>query len=253
MDNDFATGYMCGADNKGCDNSMLGGGWWWIIIIVLLCGWGGNGWGGNGQQPWVSGAMTRSDISEGFALNGIERGIQGIQQGICDATYALNNTMRDGFAGTQRELCEMRAGLGEQITANRFAMQQEACKTQRIMERGFADLSYQGAQDTCTIKQAIHEVGRDMIEAGNANYRRLYDYMVGTQLDDLRAENQQLRLAASQSGQNAYMAALSEAQTAELIRRLQPPQPVPAFPVNPPYPYGGGRCGQCGQCGQWQQ
>ena len=54
--------------------------------------------------------------------------------------------------------------------------------------------------------------------------------MTQDKISALQAENQTLKLAASQSAQNSYLAAMSEAQTAELIRRLGPA----------PYPYANG-------------
>ena len=61
---------------------------------------------------------------------------------------------------------------------------------------------------------------------------------------DSQAENQSLKLAASQAAQNAFITANQEAQTAELIRRINP-MPVPAYQVPAPYPY----CGTYNGCG----
>lgn len=61
----------------------------------------------------------------------------------------------------------------------------------------------------------------------------------------LQAENQGLKFQASQAAQNAFIAANQEAQTAELIRRINP-MPVPAYQV--PNPFAGCGCGSCG-CG----
>ena len=62
-------------------------------------GWGGNGGNGTngaGFQGWA----TRADINESFALNDIQNGIRGIQQGICDIyvnykhlTYQVHNNV----------------------------------------------------------------------------------------------------------------------------------------------------------------
>ena len=60
----------------------------------------------------------------------------------------------------------------------------------------------------------------------------------------LQLENQGLKFQASQSAQNAFITANQEAQTAELIRRINP-MPVPAFQVPAPYPYNNCGCG-CG-------
>ena len=73
-----------------------GDGSWWIILLFLFAfgGWGnGNGWGGN------AGGTIREEISYGFDMNGLENGIRGIQQGLCDGFYAQNTTMLQGFNG----------------------------------------------------------------------------------------------------------------------------------------------------------
>ena len=61
------------------------------------------------------------------------------------------------------------------------------------------------------------------------------------------AENQALKFQASQAAQNAFITANQEAQTAELIRRINP-MPVPAYQVPAPYPYCGAYNNGCG-CG----
>lgn len=93
-----------GNNNRNGDG--MWGDWIWIIVLFLFAGGGwGNGFGGNGVNgAGLQGLATRADINEGFALNGIENGIRGIQQGICDSTYALNNTITSGFNGVDRSL-----------------------------------------------------------------------------------------------------------------------------------------------------
>ena len=86
---------------------------------------------------------------------------------------------------------------------------------------------------------------RDILDNQNSNTRAILDYLCQKETADLRAENQALKLAASQSAQNAYIAANQEAQTAELIRRINP-MPVPSYVVPAPYPYSG--CGCNGNC-----
>ena len=101
MDNDFATGYALGSDSNGgnCNNGFGGGAWegiWGIIILAMVFGWGRGGFGfggfggGASDSPGLQGLATRADVHEAIAFNGVERGIQGIQQGICDSTFALN-------------------------------------------------------------------------------------------------------------------------------------------------------------------
>lgn len=97
---------LSGTANRGCNDGFGGDGWGWIWILLIFGifgGWGngfgfggGNGANGAGFQGWA----TRADINEGFARNNIQSGITAIQQGICDSTYALNNTIQNGFSNT---------------------------------------------------------------------------------------------------------------------------------------------------------
>ena len=79
----------------------------------------------------------------------------------------------------------------------------------------------------------------DGMENQNGNTRAILDFLTQDKIATLQAENQSLKLAASQQAQNAFITANQEAQTAELIRRLGRDCPVPAFVVpNPNGCYG---------------
>ena len=51
-------------------------------------------------------------MNAGFAWQNIDGGIRAIQNGISDATYALNNTIVNGFHGVDNQLC----GLSRQMS-----------------------------------------------------------------------------------------------------------------------------------------
>ena len=215
MGEDFATGYAIGQNDSKNNGFGFGGDWWGIIILALLFGWGGGGYGfgGFGGGAGLQGMATSADINEGFALNNLTSGISAIQSGICDSTYAVTNAVNNGFNSVSRQLadccCENRAAI--------------------------AQVRYDMANQT-----------RDVIEAGNSNTRAILDFLTQDKISTLTAENQSLKFAASQAAQNNYLAALSDAQTAELIRRISP-TPVPAYTVPAPYPYGyGAYNGGCG-------
>lgn len=211
----FAMGYALGQDSGGSNSGGGFGNWgdgiWAVIILAILFG-GGNlggfgGFGGNGG----------GNMSAGFAWSGLDNGIRGVQQGICDATFALNNTIVNGFHGVDNAICD----LG-------YRQQECCCSTQRLVERGF-----------CDTQRAIADSTRDIIENQNCNYRGLMDFMVQSKIDKLRDENDALKLQISQANQNAFITANQEAQTAELIRRLGRSDPVPSYLVpNPNCCYG---------------
>lgn len=197
----------------------FGGDWGsWIIILLVLAafgGFGGFGFGGNG----AGGAATRADINAGFALNNLDNGIRGIQQGLCDGFYAQNTAMLQGFNGVQGQI----SNLG-------FQMQNCCCETQRAID----GVNYNMAKGFCDLGNVIGNNTRDIIESQNAGTRAILDFLTQDKIATLTAENQTLKFQASQSAQNAFITANQEAQTAELIRRLGADYPTPAYVVQPP-------------------
>lgn len=194
------------------NNNGFGGDWSWLIGLLVVAGIFGNGFGGfggfGGGGAGLQGLATRADINEGFALQNITGGIQAIQQGICDSTYALNNTITNGFFGVDRGLNGLSAQLAQCCCDNRA---------------GLADLKYTIATESCDTRRAIADASRDIKE-----------FLVNDKLATLSAENQALKFRASQAEQNTFITANQNAQTAELIRRLGADCPTPAYIVPNP-------------------
>lgn len=217
-------------DNGG--GFMGGEGLWAVIILAIIFGWGGNGFGNRNAQ---SGTETRAAVSEGFALNGLENGIRGVQQGLCDGFYAVNTSLLNGFSGVDNAVCTLGYQTQQGFNALGSQLASCCCDTQRSID----GVKFQMATDTCAVQTTIRDTTRDVIDNQNANYRGIMDFMVQSKIDSLQAENQALKFQASQASQNAYIAANQEAQTAELIRRLGRDCPVPAYVVpNPNCCYG---------------
>lgn len=194
-----------------------------VILAVLNGGFGGFGFGGFGGGAGLQGIATRADINEGFALQNITSGIQGIQQGICDSTYALNNALTSGFSGVQSTLCSGFNGLSREIADC-------CCQTQGAVK----DIRYDLATQACDTRNLIQSTTRDIIDGQNASTRAILDFLTTDKIATLQAENQSLKLKASQAEQNAFIAANQEAQTATLLRRLGGDCPSPAYIVQPP-------------------
>lgn len=219
-------------------NGFGGDGAWWIIILLLF-GWGrngfGNGFGGNG------GIGENYVLATDFAT--IERKLDGINNGICDSTFALNNTVTNGFFGVQNSLTQGFAGLNTALLQGNYALSSQLAncccdvKTQLAdccctTQRGLDAINYNNAINTNSIQQTLCNNTRDIIENQNANYRALHDEIVANRIEDKNAqitaqqnEINALRLKASQEAQNAY-----------LISQLGPKCPEPAYVVNGPTP-----------------
>ena len=200
-----------------------------------MFGWGngfGGGFGGNGgtNGPGFQGWATRADINEGFALNGLQNG----QNSIRDA-------VSNGFHGVDNAVCTLGYQTQQGFNALGAQMAQCCCDTQRAID----GVNYNMATQACDTRNTIQNSTRDIIDNANANSRAILDFLTQDKITTLQAENQSLKLAASQANQNSYLTATLVAQTNELIRRINP-MPIPAYQV--PNPYAGCGCNPCG-CG----
>ena len=266
---------VTGSNNNG--DGAWGDGSWWIILLFLFAfngGWGNNGGFGAGRNG-------QSEISYSFDMNGLENGVRGIQQGLCDGFYAMNTGMLGGFSDVQSTLCQGFAGVNTAITtagydtlsainANTVAGMQNTtainqgitalstqlaqccCDNKYALATGFADINYNMATQACDTRRAIADSTRDIIDSNNAGVRSILDFLTQDKIATLTAENQSLKFAASQANQNAYIAANQEAQTAQILRRLETPCPIPAYVVPNPnccYNYGVTAYSGCGGCG----
>lgn len=224
--------------NKNNDGMFGGDGAWWIIVLFLFM-WGRGGFfGGNdaggGGGGIIPNYATKADINEGFALNGLQSGINALQQGLCDGFYAQNTAMLTGFNGVEKGFAALSAQLAQCCCDNKAAI---------------ADVKYQMATDTCAVTGAINNSTRDILENANNNTRSILDFLVQDKISSLQAENQNLKLAASQANQNAVLMAAMDANTAQIIRRTGNDCPIPAYVVSAPtpvnFPNWGNGCG-CG-------
>ena len=202
-----------GNRNDGWGNN----GAWWIIILFLFMfmGWGGNGFGRNNE---FQGALTRSDMFEGFNNQDVNAQLRGITNGLCDGFYAQNTNLLNGFNGIQRDLCTGFNGVNANINQARFDMQQCCCETNRNID----NVRYENARNTCDIVNAIKADG----DATRA-------LITQNTIQDLRDRLQEEKLANSQCAQNAY-----------LVNTLRP-CPVPAYATCNPWATNYNSCG-CG-------
>lgn len=244
---DFSEGLATGMSiNNGSNGSRDGSwndSWIWIILIFALLGFGNRGYG-NTSGGSTGGATDGYVLATDFAT--LERKIDGVNNGLCDGFYSANSTMLQGFSGLQNTItaqgyetrlgtqqlasqlasccCDLRAGIADNRTqgimnTNTLATQISNCCCEN--EKSLMQINYNMATQNCATLQAIDKVGD-----------RVIDYLAAKEAAQLRDENQALRLAASQSRQNA-----------ELLSALRP-YPTPSYNVPNPFAYSGGcACG----------
>ena len=214
----------------------------WIILFLLFGlfgGWGNGygfgGFGGGFNTPNAQGTITRSDLNEGFALQGLQNG----QTSIKDAVTS-------GFHGVDNAVCQL--GYNTQQGFNNLASQLASCccETQSAIQGTRYDIATSAAATQNTIQNAT----RDLMENSNANSRAILQALNDNYVRTLERENSDLRMNALISNSNAVNQAARDAQTAELLRRTGHDCPTAAYVVQPPTPVTfPNYCNPCGSCG----
>lgn len=228
--------------NNGGFGNGWGGDWMsWLLLFVLFGGWGYGGFGGGFgggyggfNTPNAQGVITRADLNEGFALNGLQNG----QTSIKDA-------VTNGFHGVDTAVCQL--GYNTQQGFNTLASQLASCccETQSAIQGTRYDIATSAAATQNTIQNAT----RDLMENSNANSRAILQALNDNYVRTLERENSDLRMNALISNSNAVNQAARDAQTAELLRRTGHDCPTAAYVVQPPTPVTfPNYCNPCGTC-----
>ena len=146
-----------------------------FIYLVWLAVLGRGGLFGGAGDAATQGAITRSDLFEGFNNQDVNGQLRGITSGICDGFYATNNTLKDGFYGLQTCCCET--------------------------NRNIDSVRYDMGKGFCDVATAIHAEGEATRALINANtVQALRD-----KLEDRDRELLTANFQLSQQAQNAYL------------------------------------------------
>lgn len=225
--------------NNGNNGWGNGDGWWVLIILfALFGGWGRGGYGNGGSGD--CNCATAGDIQRGFDNQTVVNKLNGLENGLCSLGYDQLNQMN----GINTNIMQAVASLNNQITQQGIANMQDTNSISRQLadcccenRQAIAQVRYDMATDTCTITNAINQMGQNIIQNDNANYRAIHDEIVQIQMQnkderiaELTAKVNALNLAASQAAQNQY-----------LVQALSP-APVPAYNVPNPHCCNGYNC-----------
>ena len=243
--------------NDGYGNDMFGGNGAWWLIVLLLFGWGRNGFGGG--YGGGSGVGENYVLATDFAT--IERKLDGINNGICDATFQLTNNLNGNFRTLDGAICN----LGYQALQNTNAIQSQIARCCCDIQGAIKDVAYGNAMNANAIQQQISSCCCDIekmnmqsrfdAQAYNCNTLQAIDKLGDRIVDHLNAKENQalrdevtaLRLAASQAKQNEYLISRLGDKCPEPAYIVQPPQQV-TFPTNccGTVNYASNGCGGCG-------
>ena len=120
-------------------NDGFGGSWVWVILLfILLCGGWNGGWcNRQGEFGQYATAASQQEILFGQQFGQLNDRLTNIGNGICDSTFALNNTITTEGRNLSTQLAQ-------------------CCCDNRLAT---ANLSAQMNQNTCDIVNAIHAEG----------------------------------------------------------------------------------------------
>jgi hypothetical protein len=261
-DNEMLTGYLAGQSDN--NNGMFGGdgSWIWALLILGLLGGGfgfGGGFGGfGGGRGGCCGApcATQADVRAAVDQQTLISKLDQQTYGLADSTYALNNTITNGFHGVDNAVCNL--GFNMQTGFNGISRQLSECccdtraaikDVQIGAERNAWNLSKQISDCCCDVEKMNMQNRFDAAQANCGTLQaidklgdRIIGYLTDQETRNLRDEVQAYRLKASQAQQNQY-----------LIEQLRP-CPVPAYITCNPfaashgYRGNGGYSNSCG-CG----
>lgn len=203
------------ANLDGNNGMGFGNDWIGLIVILAILGWGGNGFGGFG------GNNGYSEVQRGFDNQAVISKLDGLTYGLSDSTYALSNAITSGFHGVDNQICNLGYNVQSGFNALGHQISDCCCTTQRAIE----GVNYNMATQACETRQAI-----------NDSTRAILDFLTTDKIASLQAENQSLKLSASQANQNAVLMAAMDANKAEILRRTGAECPTAAYIVQPPTP-----------------
>ena len=220
------------AATRGAEDGFFGGAnGWWIILLFMFCGWGNGGWGGNRTGT----ENVRDAVAYGFDINNLENGVRGLEHGLADGFYDMNTSLLTGFGNVAMGNMQNTNAIMGRLSDMAAQSAACCCETQRLVERGLCEVNYNILTQANATNNNIASAARDIIESNNNGIRSILDFLTQDKITTLQAENQALRLTASQQAQNAF-----------LIDQLGTKAPVPAYVVANPYAsgyYAGCGCG----------
>ena len=165
--------------NNDCDGWGNGGALW-IIILFLFVFMGGGLWGNRGDYGQYATAATQQEILFGQQFGQLNDRLTNIGNGICDSTFALNNSITAEGRALQGQLaeccCENRlatANLGAQVD-------RQTCDiTAAIHAEGEATRALIQTNEIQALRDKVNALEMDNRFCGVVRYPMSYSYSAG--------------------------------------------------------------------------
>lgn len=212
IDSSYLMGLMSGNNNGGFFGN--NGGFQDIIALIVIAAIFGNGnfgfggFGNNGGANLVASTAEREMLLSAIQRNGVDisqlasslncsvgrldDAIGHVATQICNLTGQLGmssqqiiNSVQAGNTALSSQLCNCCCDLKQLISESNYLTERGFCNTNQILSRGFSDLGYASAQQTCELKGAIKDSTDRIIDGQRAaEMRALTD-----KIDALRERN----------------------------------------------------------------
>lgn len=170
----------------GNGNGFGGNSFLWIFALLILANGGFGGWGNSGYGQYAT-AASQQEILFGQQFQNLDNKLDRLGNGIADATFAINNSIKDGNT--------MVAG--------------------RVVDEGRA-MQSQLADCCCTTQRNIDSVRFDMSnysasirENDNANTQKILDAISQNKIETLQGRINQLELQSALCGVVRYPNAMT--------------------------------------------
>lgn len=225
-----------------------GNGCWWIWIILLFFvwgGWGGNGFGNRSGEASQLASQLNTDANTNLLMQAIN--------GNKEAISTLSNTLNCDINSVQNALNTINASVSQIACDTKLT----GAQVINAIQSGNASLASQLASCCCDVRNAITTQGYESQLAivnqtntltSNANTQfNILGAKIDAQTQIINDKFCQLEMREMQSkidtlrSEKAALeaAALTQAQTANIVSQLKTPCPTPAYVVpNPNCCYG---------------
>ncbi|MEG3007470.1 MAG: hypothetical protein RR806_08375 [Oscillospiraceae bacterium] len=208
---------------NGGDGFGMGGAGGLLGIILIIALLGGNGFGGLGGNNGGGIAGVDNTVWSAQQFSTLDNGIRGLAGGICDSSYALNNSIKDSAYSNAMAMQTGFSTIGNAICASTYELNNS-------ISRGFCDTN----RSIDGVNFNIERSSNAIIQSGNANTQRILDFLCCSELKEAQTK-------ITEQGQ-----ALSEAR---IIGAMKPQAPIPAYIQ--PSPYGAYGYGHNNCNGNW--
>lgn len=139
------------------ENGFGGNSFMWIFALLILANGGFGGWGNRGDYGQYATAASQQDILFSSKFSALDNKIDRLGNGIADATFSLNNSIKDGNAVVAGRVVDEGRAIQTQLCAinsnidNKFAALEKSQLEQKIAEQSQAIQSLQMQQMFCGI------------------------------------------------------------------------------------------------------